>query len=110
MANFEEDIKRITNEILEDGTVDKIIREKIVDGFEKAIESAFNWGELKKAINERVKETMIPYIKEYDMSTYLLNLETCLSKIIKNSALMDQETMLKNFPDIIVGLLEQILF
>lgn len=28
MANFDEDIKRITDEILSDGTVDQIIREK----------------------------------------------------------------------------------
>lgn len=102
MANFEEDIKRITKEVLEDGTVDKIIREKVVDGFEQAIESAFKWGELKNAIKKRVEETMVPYIGEYDMSAYLLKLETCLSEIIKNSALMDQKTMLENFKDIMI--------
>lgn len=102
MANFEEDIKRITNEVLEDGTVDKIIREKVVAGFEKAIESAFNWGALKNAIKKRVEETMVPYINEYDMSEYLLKLETCLSEIIKNSSLIDQKTMLKNFKDIMI--------
>lgn len=35
MANFDEDIKRITDEILSDGTVDQIIREKVTDGIEK---------------------------------------------------------------------------
>ena len=39
MANFDEDIKRITDEILSDGTVDQIIREKVTDGIEKAMES-----------------------------------------------------------------------
>ena len=29
MANFDEDIKRITDEILSDGTVDQIIRENV---------------------------------------------------------------------------------
>lgn len=31
MANFDEDIRRITNEVLQDGTVDQIIREKVTD-------------------------------------------------------------------------------
>lgn len=34
MANFDEDIKRITEEVLQDGTVDQIIREKVTKGFE----------------------------------------------------------------------------
>ena len=29
MANFDEDIKRITNELMKDGTIDEIIREKV---------------------------------------------------------------------------------
>ena len=37
MTNFDEDIKKITDEILQDGTVDKIIRENIIKGFELAI-------------------------------------------------------------------------
>ena len=32
MANFDEDIKRITDEILSDGIVDHIIREKLSKG------------------------------------------------------------------------------
>ena len=48
MANFDEDIKRITDEILSDGTVDQIIREKVTDGIEKAIASSFNMESLKR--------------------------------------------------------------
>lgn len=102
MANFEEDMKRITNEVLEDGTVDKIIRENVIAGFKRAIENAFSFGELRNAIIDRVKETMVPYIEEYDMSEYLLKLETCLSEIIKNSVLIDQKAMIGNFKDIMI--------
>lgn len=56
MANFDEDIKRITDEILSDGTVDQIIREKVTDGIEKAIASSFNYGKLEKAVKERVEQ------------------------------------------------------
>lgn len=107
MANFDEDIKRITNEVLEDGTVNNIIREKVVKGFEEAIESAFNWGDLKDAIKARVKDTMVPYIKEYDMSEYLLKLETCLAEVIKGSALIDQKIMLENFKNIMIDVPKQ---
>lgn len=44
MANFDEDIKRITDEVLSDGTVDQIIREKVAEGIEKAVSSSFNYG------------------------------------------------------------------
>ena len=102
MANFDEDIKRITAEVLEDGTVDKIIREKVVEGFENAIDNAFRWGDLKKSIETRVKDIMVPFIEEYDMSEYLLKLETCLGEVIKNSAAIDQKKMLENFENIMV--------
>ncbi len=65
MANFDEDIKRITNELMEDGTVDKIICEKVRKGFEDAIGGAFRWGELKDAIEKRVKDVQ-DFIKDAD--------------------------------------------
>ena len=37
MANFDEDIRRITNEVLQDGTVDQIIREKVTDGIKAVL-------------------------------------------------------------------------
>lgn len=33
MANFDEDIKRITDEIMQDGTIEKVLREKVEKGF-----------------------------------------------------------------------------
>lgn len=64
MANFDEDIKRITDEILSDGTVDQIIREKVTDGIEKAIASSFNYGKLEKAVKERVEQVLVPFIEK----------------------------------------------
>ena len=50
MANFDEDIRRITNEVLQDGTVDQIIREKVTDGIKGAISDSFGYGKLRNAI------------------------------------------------------------
>ncbi|MDD2979559.1 MAG: hypothetical protein PHN80_06250 [Hespellia sp.] len=100
MGNFDEDIKRITNEVLEDGTIDGIIREKVVNGFKEAIDNAFRWGELNNAIKKRIQETMVPYIENYNMDEYTLKLETVLSEIIKQSTIPDQTRMIENFQNI----------
>lgn len=97
MANFDEDIRRIMDELMKDGTVDGIIREKVRKGFEDAIDSAFRWGELKSAIEKRVKEVMVPCIEEYDMGDYIVKLDTVLTDIVNHTGLLDNKKILKNF-------------
>ena len=76
MANFDEDIRRITNEVLQDGTVDQIIREKVTDGIKGAISDSFGYGKLRNAIKERVEQVLVPFIEKYDMSDYIVKLDT----------------------------------
>ena len=97
MANLDEDIKRITDECLSDGTIDEILRKKIVAGFEGAISDSFKWGELNKAIQTKVKSVLVPYIENYDMSEYIVKLDTVLTDIINNTMLVDNKTLLENF-------------
>ena len=97
MANFDEDIKRITEEVLEDGTVDKIIREKVVKGFESAISDAFRWGDLEKAIKARVTEVLVPFIEQRDMSEYVVKLDQVLTEIVNQTSLVDNKTILEGF-------------
>lgn len=97
MANFDEDIKKITGEILSDGTVDQIIREKLTNGIENAISSSFNYGELGNAVKSRVEQILVPFIENYDMSAYITKLDTVLTEIVNKSVLMDNKQMLENF-------------
>jgi len=97
MANFDEDIKRITDEILSDGTVDQIIREKVTDGIEKAIASSFNYGKLEKTVKERVEQVLVPFIESYDMSGYIVKLDTLLTEMVNKSVLTDNKNLLENF-------------
>lgn len=97
MANFDEDIKRITEEVLSDGTVEAKIREKIVKGFESAIDDAFRWGDLEKAIKERVKTVLVPFVENYNMDEYLVKMDTVLTEMVKQSALVDNKRMLEHF-------------
>lgn len=100
MANFDEDIKRITDEILQDGTVEKIIREKITNGFEAAIESSFNYGKLRDAIRKKTDEILVPVIESYDMDGYIVKLDTVLSEIVNSTALVENKKILENFKNL----------
>lgn len=95
MANFDEDIKRITDEIMQDGTIEKVLREKVEKGFLEAIDSAFRWGKLKEAIENRVKEILIPYVEAYDMSAYVIKLDTVLTDIVNQTSLQDNARIFK---------------
>lgn len=97
MANFDEDIKRITEEVLEDGTVDKIIREKVVKGFESAISDAFRWGDLEKAIKARVTAVLVPFIEQYDMEEYVVKLDQVLTEIVNQTSLVENKNILEGF-------------
>ena len=97
MANFDEDIKRITEEVLEDGTVDKIIREKVVKGFESAISDAFRWGDLEKAIKARVTAVLVPFIEQYDMAEYVVKLDQVLTEIVNQTSLVENKNILEGF-------------
>ena len=50
MANFDEDIRRITNEVLQ---------EKVTDGIKGAISDSFGYGKLRNAIKERVEQVLV---------------------------------------------------
>lgn len=97
MANFDEEIKRITDEIIQDGTVEKIIKEKITKGFESAIDSAFSFGKLRDAIRKRTDEVLVPLIESYDMSEYIVKLDTVLTEIVNSTALIENKKILENF-------------
>lgn len=102
MANFDEDIRQIVNEMLEEEMVNKIIREKIKKGFEDAIDGAFRWGDLKKAIEKRVQEILVPYIEKYDMSRYITKLDNVLTDIVNQTSLQDNAAILKNFKHLMI--------
>lgn len=102
MNNFEQDIQRITEEVLQDGTVEKIIREKVQKGFEDAIDDLFRWGELKKAVENRIKEVLVPFIEKYDMRDYIVKLDTVLTEIVNSTALVDNAKIIENFKNLMI--------
>ena len=97
MTNFDLDIQRIANEMLEDGTIEGIFREKLEKAFADSFQSAFSWGSLKKTIETRITEVMVPFVEKYDFGNYIVKMEAILTEIINNSALVDNKKILENF-------------
>lgn len=97
MSNFDEEIKRINDEMMADGTVDQIIRDNLKKAYETAIGNAFRWGDLNNAIEKRIKEIMVPAIERSDLSEYVTKLDDVLTQIIHETALPDHKTLIENF-------------
>ena len=102
MLNLEEDLKNVVSEVMEDGTIHKMLKERVIQGFERAIDDSFKWGELNKAITTRVKEVLVPFVESYDMSDYITKMDTILVDIIEHTALNDNKAMLKNFKSLML--------
>lgn len=94
---FEVEIIAMTQELLTSGEIEQIIRRELLKGFERGIESAFQWGDLKKAIDKRITDTMVPYIEQYDMSSHLLKLDEILAELVETSAIGGHRKLLENF-------------
>lgn len=102
MANFDEEIKKIIDKILQDGTVEKIIREKITKGVASEIESSFCYGKLRDAVRERIDEVLVPFIENYNMDEYIIKLDTVLSEIVNATALVENKKILENFKNLMI--------
>ena len=99
---LENGIKDAIQKKLEDGTVERIIEEN----FEKAIKEAagdlFSWrGSVKEVIEEQIKSVMVPYIEEYDFSSYITKLDHVLTEVMKHS-LTENKKLLENFSSLMI--------
>lgn len=98
--SFNEDIKRINDEMMADGTVDNIIREHLKKAYESAIDNAFRWGELKDTITKRLTEVLVPAIERSDLSEFVVKLDDVLTQIVHETALPDHKNLMESFKTI----------
>lgn len=68
---MKEELLNIAMQSLSDDDVKEIVKDKFKKMVEKAVEDAFRWGDVEKAIRSKVTEVMVPYIEKYDFSEYL---------------------------------------
>ena len=70
---MKEELLKIAQESLSSEEVEVIVKEKFMKALGSAIDDAFRWGDAKKAIENKVKEVMVPYIESCASTVYGLH-------------------------------------
>lgn len=94
---MKEELLKIAQESLSSDEVTEIVKEKFMKALGSAIEDAFRWGDAKHAIENKVKEVMLPYIENYDFSEYLPKLDSVLTEIVNSDFCIGNKKILENF-------------
>ena len=97
---MKEELLKIAQESLSSDEVNQIVKEKFHKALGDAIEGAFRWGDAKHAIENKVKEVMVPYIEKYDFSAYLPKLDSVLTELVNSGTCMGNKQILENFKDL----------
>ncbi|WP_304508954.1 hypothetical protein [Anaerotignum sp.] len=101
--NLEESIKDVIQQKLSDGTIEKIIAEKLESGVSNAMEKLFrSYGDVGEVIEKKIKEIMIPAIERHDFSAHLIKLDSILTEIVNSTALVDNKKLLENFKELMI--------
>ena len=100
---MKEELLKIAQESLSSDEVTEIVKEKFIKALGSAIEDAFRWGDAKHAIENKVKEVMVPYIENYDFSEYLPKLDSVLTEIVNSDFCIGNKKILKNFEKLMLA-------
>lgn len=100
--DFEKKIMSVLEEKLNDGTVDKIIEEKLKKGISEALDNVFGYrGEAKEVIESKIKEVMVPVIEKHNFNQYMVKLDSILTEIVNSTNLADNKRILDNFQSLL---------
>lgn len=97
---MKDELLKIAQESLSDDEVSEIVKSKFKKAFEDAVDSAFRWGDAKKAIEKKITEVMVPYIERRDFSEYLPKLDTILTELINSDTCIGNKQILENFKNL----------
>lgn len=101
--NLEDSIKDVIQQKLSDGTIEKIITEKLEKGINEAMVDLFrSYGDIGTVIKDKVKEVMIPAIEKHDFSDHLVKLDLVLTEIVNTTGLQQNKEVLKNFKELMI--------
>ena len=92
-----EQIKKVADDMMADGTMETIIREQLQKNISKLIDDSLSYGELRDAFKDKIKECMVPAIKNTDISQYVLDLDHILTQVVNETALAENNKILENF-------------
>lgn len=99
---LEQNIAEMLQKKLEDGTIEKIVEEKLTKAIDEAVGDIFRWGDGGKAIKEKLKEVMIPVIERHNFNDYTIKLDSVLTSIINKTSLVDNKHILESFKELMI--------
>lgn len=83
---MEDLIKKVFNEKLNDGTIEKIVSNKIEEMISSILQDQMNWsGQVKKALEERLKPIMLEAVANCDLSQTAAIVTDLLNSAVKTS-------------------------
>lgn len=101
--NLEESVKDVIQQKLADGTVEKIMTEKLEKGISDVMDDLLrSYGSVGKAIKDKLKEVMIPAVEKHDFSKHIVKLDTILTDIVNQTSLLENQKLLENFKDLML--------
>lgn len=99
---MKEELFKIAQESLSSDEVEAIVKEGFKKALQNAVDNAFGWGAAKCAIEEKVKDVMVPYIESYDFSEYLPKLDSVLTEIVNSDFCIGNKKVLENFKNLMM--------
>lgn len=100
MMNLEERISQTVAEFLESDAIEQKINAQIEKAIDGAMDELFSGyrAPVKKVIEEKLKEQMVPAIEKYDFSRYIVKLDKTLTEVLKNTT-VENKTIIENFAE-----------
>lgn len=98
---LEEKIVQTINEKFSDGTIERLISEKLNESIMKALDDVLGYGgKARKLLSSKIDEVMVPAIERHDFNQYLVKLDSILTEIINNTSLADNKSLLESFKEL----------
>lgn len=99
---LEENISSVIKTKMEDGTIEKMIEEKLISSIDSIIYDIFTWGDGKKAIKEKFNQLIIPVIEQHNFNDFTIKLDAILSSIVNQTCIAENKEILENFKELMI--------
>lgn len=93
---------QIPIDVLSEDEIAEIVKEQMKNTLTESIRQAIQWGDIKHAIDKRLKEILVPYIENYNFSDLLPKLDTILTEIVKTDVCKEDKMILENFKELML--------
>lgn len=95
-------IQKVYNEKLNDGTIEKLISNKIEQLITDSCKELFEWnGPIKKQMTEKIKGVMASAIEQSDFSTYVDAFKLVVNETLKNTKASPYAEICKSLVDLL---------